>query len=95
MRPICIPCKRFFNVRKTGFYFIEGMPLENSTKPGNVEPENWKPYKLWVGDLMECPHCQAKILSGFSGGHLAEQHEDRFQERIEALGADQFQVNDC
>lgn len=95
MRPICIPCKRFLKVKKTGFYFIEGMPIANDALPGNAEPERWKPYKIWVGDLMECPDCQAQMLAGFSGGPLAHHHEDNFEERVEQLGADQFQVNDC
>ena len=26
MKPICIPCRRFYRVKQNGYHFIEGMP---------------------------------------------------------------------
>lgn len=95
MKPICVPCRRFFRVRKNGFYFLEGMPAASDTPPGNAEPENWKPYKLWVGDLWECQGCGAQIIKGTPSDRLAEHYEQDFGERVLRTGADQFQVNDC
>ena len=95
MKPICVPCQRFFRVKKTGFYFIEGMPLANDAEPGTSEPNRWKPYKVWSGDRWECDGCGAVIISGVGHNPLAWQHEERFEELIQRLGADQFQVNDC
>jgi len=95
MKPICVPCQRFFRVTKTGFHFIEGMPVDDAAVAGNQEPEKWEPYKIWIGDRFECPGCGVTILSGFGGGPISIQHEDDFQSLIRRLGADQFQVNDC
>ena len=95
MRPICIPCQRFYVVTKTGFYFIEGMPIDNDAKPGTEDADRWRPYKLWVGDKFECPGCNAEIVSGFGGGPISTHHEPDFHERVRQHGADQLQVNDC
>ncbi len=51
MKPICVPCQRFFRPKKNEFYFLEGMPIEQGAIPGTTEQEQWKPYKLWTGDL--------------------------------------------
>lgn len=94
MKPVCVPCRRFFRMKKSGFYFIEGMPKDNAL-PGNAEPEKWKPYKVWTADKWECPDCGAAILSGFGRERIAEHYEDDFTAQVKALGADQLQVNDC
>lgn len=95
MKPVCVPCRRFFRVKKTGFYFVEGMPLGNNVKPGNEEPQGWGPYKVWSGDLWECQGCGARIVSGVGMEPLAVQHEARFDEILQRVHADQLQVNDC
>ena len=95
MKPICVKCRRFYRAKRNGFYFIEGMPTENEAKPGTSEPEKWQPYKLWVGDRWACEGCGTVILSGFGRGPIAEHYQTNFPERVKALGADQFQVNDC
>lgn len=95
MKPICVPCQRFFRAKKNGFYFIEGMPRVNGAQPGTSEPEKWQPYKLWVGDRWECEGCGAVILSGVGQAPIAEHYQDGFSEKVTALGADQLQVNDC
>ena len=28
MRPICVPCRRFYRPKKNGTYFLEGHPTE-------------------------------------------------------------------
>jgi len=96
MKPICVPCQRFFRVKKTGLYFTEGMPITHARPAsGTAEPENWKPYKIWAGDLWECLGCGAKIISGTGMNSIAEHFESDFEEKQRELGADQFQVNDC
>lgn len=95
MKPVCVPCQRFFRVKKNGFYFIEGMPKHNGALPGLQDVAAWQPYKLWVGDLWECEGCHATILSGFGREPIAEHYQPDFAERAVALGADQLQVNDC
>ena len=96
MKPVCVPCQRFFRVRKTGYYFIEGYPAGSArARPGTAEPEKWRPYKLRVADLWECEGCGAKILSGFGERAIAEHYQDDFTEKVARYGADQLQVNDC
>ena len=83
-------------MKKSGFYFLEGMPVGSErVEPGTSEPEKWKPYKLWVGDKWECEGCGTTILSGFGQQRIAEHYEPDFAEHVEKLHADQFQVNDC
>lgn len=95
MKPICVPCQRFFRMKKSGFYFLEGMPRGNDVLPGTVDAASWKPYKVWAGDLYGCEGCGAEIISGTGCERLAEHYEDDFSETVKRLGADQFQVNDC
>lgn len=95
-KPVCVPCQRFFRMKKGGYYFIEGMPCgPGRAAPGTVEPERWQPYKLWASDLWECQGCGAQILSGFGLVPIAVQHEDDFERLRTELGADRLQVNDC
>lgn len=95
MKPVCAPCRRFFRPKRNGFYFIEGMPTVNDAKPGNAEPEKWKPYKLWQGDLWECPDCNSTIVVGTGMRPVAVQHQEDFPEKLVSFGATQLQVNDC
>lgn len=95
MKPICVPCKRFFKCAKNGFYFIEGMPTEDGAAPGNAAPEKWKPYKLWDGDRWECPGCGASIVVGTGRVPVAEHFQPDFEKTAKRLGAAQLQVNDC
>jgi hypothetical protein len=94
MKPICVPCQRFYRPKKNGFKFIEGMPTENHAEPGTAEPQKWKPYKLWCGDLWECKGCGAEIVVGTGAHPIAEHYENRFADNVAAHGA-RLQVNDC
>lgn len=100
MKPICVPCRRFYRMKKGGFYFIEQMPGpraagEANPPPGNAAPEKWKPYKLWAGDLWECPDCGAQIVSGTGREPVSEHYKPEFAETVKLTGADQLHVNDC
>jgi hypothetical protein len=97
LKPICIPCQRFFRKKKSGFYFTEGMPANGQTRPqsGLAEPQNWKPYKIWSGDIWECKGCGAKIISSVGSQPVNEHYVENFELCRKQLGADQFQVNDC
>jgi hypothetical protein len=96
MKPICVPCARFYRPKKNGFYFLEGMPKGDARpQSGTAEPEKWKPYKLWVGDLWECQGCGATLISGVAGSPLAEHHQPDFITKTTNCNGWQFQVNDC
>lgn len=99
MKPICVPCRRFFRMEKAGYYFVEGMPTpgQGLAEAGNRMPERWAPYKLWVGDLWKCPDCDATILSGFGREQISEHYKPDFYELCRTIGGvgSQLQVNDC
>lgn len=95
MKPVCVPCQRFFRCTKSGYYFIEGMPKGNGALPGTVDSASWQPYKVWVADQWTCEGCGAVILSGFGRGPISEHYKADFADTVTRLGADQLQVNDC
>ena len=84
-------------MKKTGFYFTEGMPANGQSRPqsGTVEPDKWKPYKIWGGDRWECEGCHAVIIAGVAQQPVAEHYEPDFSHYMKTLKADQLQVNDC
>ena len=94
MKPICIPCQRFFRVSKNGYAFIEGMPTSNNAQPGLAEPENWQPYKLWMGDEWVCPDCDATIIVGCGREPIAEHYQPDFEDVVQSYSP-KLQVNDC
>jgi hypothetical protein len=94
MKPICVPCQRFYRPKKNGFAFIEGMPIGNGVEPGLRQPESWEPYKLWRGDLWHCPDCGAEIIVGVAPSPMSEHYRPDFVEHVESSRAT-LQVNDC
>jgi len=95
LKPVCVPCQRFFRPEKNNFYFIEGMPIGSGvTPPGNSQPERWIPYKLWASDKWKCQGCGTEILVGFGQRAISEQYMSDFEELRKRLGAE-YQVNDC
>lgn len=93
-KPVCVPCQRFFRPKKNGFGWIEGMPIDNDTAPGTEQPENWRPYKVWMSDLWECQGCGSQIVVGHGGQPLAEHYQPEF-ERVVSDHDARLQVNDC
>ena len=84
-------------MKKAGFAFIEGAPkpgLDRLAERGKRHDDEWEPYKLWVGDLWECPGCDARILSGFANQPVAERHHSYMAEWTEKLHAELL-VKDC
>jgi hypothetical protein len=82
----CVPCGKFFRIKKNGFVVEEGMPLS-----GGVA---WGPYKLWEADLWECPNCGAQVAAGFAQRPLAEHYEPDYADQI-AKHPPKLRVNDC
>jgi hypothetical protein len=96
MKPICMPCQRFFRMVKSGLYFTEGMPVgRGEVQPGTSEPERWQPYKVWAGDVWECHGCGARIISGTGQHPISEHYMPDFADVRAKLNAAEFQVNDC
>lgn len=92
LKPICVPCRRFFRPKTNGYRFIEGMPIVPYARSGRAEPEKWKPYKIWIGDLWYCQGCGTTIVSGVAAWPLAEHYQEGFADK---LTADLIQINDC
>lgn len=96
MKPVCVPCQRFYRMVKSGYYFIEAMPTGTPRpEPGTLEPEHWTPYKVWAGDLWRCMGCGSQIVSGAGLHPIAEHYQAEFGATVERLNASQLQVNDC
>lgn len=94
MKPICVKCQRFYRVKKNGYSFIEGMPIVDRAVVGVRGNGEWQPYKLWVGDLWECPDCLAQIIVGTGLNPISEHYQPEFVAQVEKYGP-QLQVNDC
>jgi hypothetical protein len=94
MKPVCVPCQRFFRPSRNGFPFIEGMPIVNGAQPGVSEPQHWRPYKLWMGDKWECPDCHAEIIVGAPLNPISEHYMDDFTKQVDTFNPT-LQVNDC
>lgn len=93
MKPICVPCRRFYRMVRAGLPFIEGMPSGNDAPAGNKAPDRWRPYKVWFGDLWRCPDCGAEIISGVGSQRVAEHYEADFKDWADR--AEGLQINDC
>lgn len=73
----CPKCRRFYKVKKSGFYFEEGMP----------RGDTWQSYKLWVGDLYECEGCGAQVITGVGQHPLAEHYQRDYHDTVKRVGA--------
>ncbi len=94
MNPICVPCQRFYRAKKNGFFFIEAMPKTSGAPAGTADPGSWQPYKLWSGDLWECPGCDAQIVSGVARQPIAEHYQPDFADQVASYRPG-LTVNDC
>lgn len=96
MKPVCVPCQRFYRPAKNGFEFTEGMPVANNRpQPGLAEPDKWKPYKLWSGDLWRCPDCGNEIIVGVGYAAISEHYQHDFIANQALCGGDKLLVKDC
>jgi hypothetical protein len=95
MKPICVPCHRFYRAEKTGYWFVEAMPSGGTSLPEPGQPEGWRPYKVWQGDLWRCQGCGHQTISGVARLPYAEHYQEDFKETVAKLKADQHTVWDC
>jgi hypothetical protein len=99
MKPVCVPCQRFYRPKKNGTNFIENMPAMTGALPGTQEPEKWVPYKLWTGDLWECEGCGTQIIVGVPSVPISEHYMGNFRAEVTSaelrMGKALDVVNDC
>jgi hypothetical protein len=82
---VCLDCRKFLRVKKNGVVIEEGMPNGSG---------GWQSYKLWHGDLYECPDCGFQLVTGFGHKPLAEHYESTYavaRERYQPIA----RVDDC
>lgn len=95
MKPICVPCRRFYRPLKTGQYFVEAAPKTKGAEPGLAAPDDWHPYKLWSGDRWGCPTCGAEIIVGVPTFPVAEHYQSEFSGLVSRSNAAEYTINDC
>lgn len=96
MKPVCVTCQRFFRPKKNGTSFVEGKPAPGvvNAVPGTARPEDWKPYKLWLGDRWACDGCGAQIIVGVGFQPVCEHYKPDFADAVASFRP-ALQVNDC
>jgi hypothetical protein len=93
-KPACIKCQRFFRPKTNGYSIVEGMPVTRDALPGTLEPQNWKPYKLWVADLWVCDGCGFELVTDYGAHPVSEHYLPDFASKVIARRAE-VQINDC
>jgi len=93
-KPICVKCGLFYKPKKCGVTWEEGFP-QTIRVFGAQEQTEWVPYKLWVGDLMECRGCGDQIISGHGHSPIAEQHYPNYADIVARFSPVFVRVNDC
>ena len=63
--PCCTACRMGYVPLKNDIVVLETM-------------EDGRPYKLWSADLLECPKCNHRIITGFGNKCIAEHYEFDF-----------------
>lgn len=96
MRPICAKCRAFMRPKRNGVYWTETLTEKRQTvKPSEFfKPENFKPYKVWAGDLWNCLGCETEIIIGVPSRPIVEHFEANFAEIQKELGADEIEIHD-
>ena len=72
MREVCVPCKIEMRIETVGVAV-----LEMATFSGRVGP-----YKLWMADLMKCPHCGHEAVTRYADRPIAEHYQSDFEARL-------------
>jgi hypothetical protein len=90
---VCMKCQLFFHPKKNGVMVEEGMPVTTAYATLEERTE-WKPYKLWHADLLECRGCGDQIVAGFARQPYSEHYHPDYNE-IKANDPPIVFVKDC
>lgn len=91
MMIVCTKCGQFFHPKKNGVTVEEGMPATVNDKRGQG---NWRPYKLWKADLLQCLGCGDEIIAGFAQSPFSEHYKEDYASR-KATNPPHIFVKDC
>ncbi len=69
--PCCVKCR-------TGY-----VPLKNDIVVLETMDDQMVPYKLWCADLVQCPKCKHRLITGFGKNNFAEHYELNFDDYVE------------
>lgn len=94
LKPICIPCQRFYRPEKNGQIVLEGAPIL-SARPGTIDSHLWAPYKLWRADRWRCEGCGHEIVCGSALAPFSERHHPTFSLELNRFSDQLVRVNDC
>lgn len=89
---ICVACQTFYHPKKNGVVVNEQMPIATAAEPGTIDPTAWKPYKVWMADLLVCRSCGHEVIAGFAPNPASEHSEPEFAEAMKYVT---YTVNDC
>lgn len=68
---LCIKCEVRYIIKKAGI-IIEEMASFGS-------------YKIWLGDLKECPKCKHQIIGGFGKSPIHEHYKPLYKAYLKGL----------
>lgn len=59
-------------------------PLKNDITVLETMDQSFKqPYRLWQADLVQCPVCKHRLITGFGAEHWAEHYEKDFNKYLQ------------
>ncbi len=67
----CSACRVSYRPLKNDIVVVETMDKEMK-----------QPYRLWCADLVACPICKHRLITGFGVKHFAEHYEPDFKENL-------------
>jgi len=94
-KPVCLKCACYFRPHKNGVYYVEMKPKAGRDPArGQREPEGWTPYKVWQGDLWQCPECGHLMIHGSGRRPVSQDYLPDFEKWVSDSGVIRL-VNDC
>ena len=68
MREVCVPCEIEMRVHEVGVAVLE--------------MASFGPYKLWMADMMKCPHCGHEAITRYADRPVAEHYQSGFEQQL-------------
>lgn len=75
---VCVKCGRQMRPKKNGVAFVETAKLAGATAEVS-------PYKLWMGDLLECQDCGTEVIYTMpTQTPIAHNYQPDFAQKVES-----------
>jgi len=72
LRVCCSACRVSYRPLKNDIVVLE-----------TIDKDMKQPYRLWRADLVACPICNHRLITGFGANHFAEHYEIDFNKKLE------------